>query len=87
MTKAASTTNIIQLLQGYEEAYGPGVVTSIGSVTSGNRYTEYIICVNDKNGKEHRIEVPSIDEEKFWAWQNREVEPCKAIVPDAIIDD
>lgn len=87
MTKAASTTNIIQLLRGYEEAYGPGVVTSIGSVCTGNRYTEYVIHVKDSNGKEHRIEVPSIDEEKFWTWQNRKVEPCEVIVPDAIIED
>lgn len=87
MTKAASTTNIIQLLQGYEEAYGPGVVTSIGSVTSGGRFTEYVICVKDEDGEEHRIEVPSIDEEKFWAWQNRVKEPCEAIVPDAIIEN
>lgn len=87
MIRVASTSSIIQLLQGYEEAYGPGVVTSIGSVTSGSRFTEYVICVKDEDGEEHRIDVPSIDEEKFWAWQNREVEPCEVIVPDAIIED
>jgi hypothetical protein len=85
MIKAASTTSIIQLLQGYEEAYGPGVITSIGSIYSGSRTTEYVINVKDDTGEEHRIEVPSIDEEKFWAWQHRELEPCEVIIPDAII--
>lgn len=87
MIRAASTTNIIYLLQGFEAVYGPGVITSIGSVCSGSRYIEYIFHVKDETGEEHRIEVPSIDEEKFWAWQHRELEPCEVIISDAIIDD
>lgn len=85
MIRVASTTSIIQLLQGYEAVYGPGVITSIGSVCSGSRTTEYVINVKDDAGEEHRISVPSIDEEKFWAWQRRAAEPCEVIIPDAII--
>lgn len=87
MIKAASTTDIINLLQGFEAVYGPGVITSIGSVCSGSRYIEYIFHVKDETGEEHRIEVPSINEEKFWAWQRREAELCEVIIPDAIIDN
>lgn len=66
MAKTASTREIIEYLQAYEKQYGIGSVESIGSVCSGSRETEYIFHVEDKNGKELTIEIPSLEKEQIW---------------------
>lgn len=66
MIKTASTTQIIKMLQQYEAMFGPGSVTSIGSFCSGDRTTEYVIHIRNKNGYPHSIYVPSIDEKTIW---------------------
>lgn len=66
MTKTASTREIIEYLEAYEKIHGIGSVTSIGSVCSGWRDTEYIFDIKDKNGNEARVEIPSIEEETLW---------------------
>ena len=66
MIKTASTSQIIKMLRQYEFLFGPGSVTSIGSVTSGNREVEYVFHLKSKFGHEHTINVPSIDEKTIW---------------------
>ena len=64
--KTASTREIIEYLIAYEKIHGVGSVTSIGSVCSGWRDTEYIFNIKDKNGNEERVGIPSIEEETLW---------------------
>lgn len=66
MIKTASTREIIEYLEAYEKIHGVGSVTSIGSVCSGCRDTEYIFIIKDKNGNEERVEIPSIEEKTLW---------------------
>jgi hypothetical protein len=66
MIKTASTREIIEYLEAYEKIHGVGSVTSIGSVCSGWRDTEYIFNIKDKNGNEERVEIPSIEEKTLW---------------------
>ena len=67
MAKTASTKSIIELLQEFEAIYGVGSLRSIGTVCSGDRTVEYILHVTDKNGNEHSIEVPSVNEKTIFA--------------------
>lgn len=66
MIKTASTREIIKYLETYEKENGVGSVTSIGSVSGGNRDVEYIFHIKDKNGNEERIEIPTLDEKTLW---------------------
>lgn len=66
MIKTASTREIIEYLEAYEKIHGVGSVTSIGSVYSGWRDTEYIFNIKDKNGNKECVEIPSIEEEALW---------------------
>ena len=66
MIKTASTREIIEYLEAYEKIHGVGSVTSIDSVCSGRRDTEYIFSIKDKNGNEERVEIPSIEEKILW---------------------
>jgi hypothetical protein len=66
MIKTASTREIIEYLEAYEKIHGVGSVTSIGSVCSGWRDTEYIFHIKDKNGNENHVEIPSIEEGTLW---------------------
>jgi hypothetical protein len=66
MIKAASTTQIIKLLQQYEAAFGPGSVTSIGSFCSGERDNEYVFHIQNKHGQPYSIYIPSIEEHTIW---------------------
>lgn len=64
--KVASTINIVNAIKVFEEMYGPGVILSIKTVTSEPRSIEYVIKAKDIHGKEHLINIPSIEEEAFW---------------------
>lgn len=66
MIKTASTTQIIKLLQQYEEMFGPGSVTSIGSFCSGERDNEYVFHICNKHGQSYSVYVPSLDENTIW---------------------
>lgn len=69
MTKTASTSTLIRLLQEYEATHGVGPVISVGTMCCGNRTVEYILHVKDKEGNETLIEVPSEHEEIIWKGQ------------------
>ncbi|MBQ9700356.1 MAG: hypothetical protein IJV71_07015 [Lachnospiraceae bacterium] len=60
MDKVASTSDIIKLLQKYEEEHGPGAVTGIGTVCQGNRTTEYYFYIEDKDRNDYRVDIPSV---------------------------
>lgn len=61
--KVGSVREIIEKLQKYEDEHGSGgAVTSIGSVCNGDRDTEYIFHLQDKNGNETNIEINSVRE-------------------------
>ena len=60
-TKVASTSDIIKLLQQYEEEHGEGGITGISTVCQGDRTTEYYVYVMDKHRNETTIEVPSVN--------------------------
>ena len=64
--KTASTSQLIEYLQAYEKIHGVGSVTNIGTVCSGWRTTEYVLYIKDKEGKETRVEIPSIEEKTLW---------------------
>lgn len=59
--KVASVREIIQKLQEYEIEHGSGgAVTGIGTICNGDRTTEYIFHLQDKNGNETSIEIESV---------------------------
>ena len=64
--KVASTSDIILLLQEYERSRGPGAVLGISSICQGDRTTEYNFYIEDKDGKDMIVEIPSVDEDTIW---------------------
>ena len=59
--KVGSVKEIIEKLQRYEDEHGEGgAVISIGTICNGNRTTEYIFHLEDKNGNETNIEINSV---------------------------
>lgn len=66
MIKTASTRQIIEYLQSYEKIHGIGSINGIGIVCSGNRDTEYIFHIEDKNGNKIDIEIPSLNKGDIW---------------------
>lgn len=66
MIKTASTSQIIEALWQYEEMFGPGSVTSIGSFCSGERDNEYVLHIQNKHGQPYSVYIPSIDEKTIW---------------------
>lgn len=64
--KTASTREIIEFLQAYEKKHGVGAIESIGSVCSGSRDVEYVFYIENKDGKETRVEIPTLLKESIW---------------------
>lgn len=64
--KTASTRQIIEYLQSYEKIHGIGSIESIGSICSGSRDIEYIFHIEDKNGDETSIEIPTLNKGDIW---------------------
>lgn len=59
--KVASVKEIIEKLQKYKSKHGPGgAVISIGSICNGDRSTEYIFHLQDRNGNETDVEIDSV---------------------------
>lgn len=67
MSKTASTRDIIEFLQAYEKVNGIGAVESIGTVCGGDRDVEYIFRIDNSNGKETKIEIPTVTKENLWS--------------------
>lgn len=77
MAKVASTREIIEKLEAYENIHGVGAVTGIATVCNGNRTVEYKLEIaNDsewnrvfnKDGsyKETVIEISSIEDDELF---------------------
>lgn len=66
MIKVASTSDIIRLLQEYEKSRGVGAVLGISTICQGDRETEYNIYLENKDGKDMVIEIPSVDLDSLW---------------------
>lgn len=59
----------MKLLNTYKrmkKKYGVGAVESIGTVCAGNRETEYIFYIEDKDRKEMTVNIPTIDKSTLW---------------------
>jgi hypothetical protein len=69
MNKVASTINLVNAIRVYEEMYGPSVITSIEAVNNSS-CLKYVVKTRDKDGNEHRINVPAIEEDTFWRNQD-----------------
>ena len=67
MSKTACTREIIEYLEAYEKIHGIGAVESIGTVCSGNRDVEYIFDIEDRNGVQTHVEIPTLKKESLWS--------------------
>lgn len=84
MAKVASTKEIIEKLQEYEEKHGIGAVIGISTVCNGDRTIEYIFEIandsdynrvfnnKDDHYKEIHIEISSVDDNIFFNSINNE---------------
>ena len=71
MSKTASTKQLIELLQDFEDKHGPSVVSDIVVRNEPDRECEYVLFLSDID-RTYPIRVPSVEYETFWSKKEEE---------------
>lgn len=82
MSKTASTKQLIELLQDFENKFGPSVVSDIVVRNELDRECEYIFFLSTECPKEGAcpIHIPSIEYETFWDSAKHDVKGEEVII-------